>query len=473
MRDRPAWLRIAGAPALGAVLLAALLTLLAAASLAERAHGPEHAHERFFDATWFRALLLMLGVHLLAGASLRFPLTTRRAPLLVAEIGLLLLLAGGIASSFLRVEGTLRIGEGERRSRFTVDEEILLVRNRDRGEGASVELDAALRGGLEPLDRPDVGPLDLAAVEGVDAVEVVRYVPDLVWRDEAVDASEGDPGTAPAALVTVDEPGGAETAWVFAGRETRFGALAATLRTVDDPAALVAEDAPTAGEDGRAPIELLRGPDGALVARLSWPGTPTETVTVEPGTPFDTPWPEKRITVVRPLDRATIARVAVVPADVRPRRAPALRVRLHAAGATEEVWVSKYEPREVALGETTVDVVYADAPRPLGFDLELRSFRVVPYPGGRLPRSFESRVTLIDAATGRSTERVVSMNRPVTFGGLTLTQSSYRREADRAVSVLGVARDPSRPITFAGFVVAALGLIAATVGRLLPTRSGG
>jgi cytochrome c biogenesis protein ResB len=85
-----------------------------------------------------------------------------------------------------------------------------------------------------------------------------------------------------------------------------------------------------------------------------------------------------------------------------------------------------------------------------------------------MPRSYESHITTLDRATGRERSQVVSMNHPVEHGGYTFYQMRMS-EPDR-LSVLGVSRDPGKPIVFTGYMLLLLGMTITLGTRVVEQR---
>lgn len=115
-------------------------------------------------------------------------------------------------------------------------------------------------------------------------------------------------------------------------------------------------------------------------------------------------------------------------------------------------------------------MVYADRPVPLGFAVKLNRFRMGFYPGGERPRSFESHITISDLSSGKNFDRIISMNHPVSYGGYTFYQSSYRYDSGRAISYLSVARDPGQTVVFAGYILTIAGMLTFLVQRAWDRR---
>ncbi len=219
-------------------------------------------------------------------------------------------------------------------------------------------------------------------------------------------------------------------------------------------------------------VEIIRGPGGGIFARFAWEGTPEEVVRLDAGQPVETPWPGRSLTVLRHFTHAKLNTEIVPQEAIRPDRVAAMLVRVRKGEIDEQVWVRRGVSTPVQLGDETAYLVYAGKQHPLGFSVRLDQFRIDYYPGKRQPRSFESRLTFTDQATGLSERRLVSMNHPTTNGGLTFFQSSYEMDRGPTRSVLSVSRDPGMMIVFLGYVGTFLGMLIVLVSRMRDRRHG-
>lgn len=105
---------------LAAALLLILACVLVWATLLESLHGREYADWRIYHSRWFALLLALLGCNAFCAAAIRFPWKWRQAGFVLARIGLLVLLVGGLCTRWSGVEGTVTLFEGERTSQIVV-----------------------------------------------------------------------------------------------------------------------------------------------------------------------------------------------------------------------------------------------------------------------------------------------------------------------------------------------------------------
>lgn len=219
-----------------------------------------------------------------------------------------------------------------------------------------------------------------------------------------------------------------------------------------------------------APLSVLHGPEGKLYARFAFPGRPPVVEELILGEPCQSPWMGRRLTVLRRFDHARTERTVVPRTPARRDRVPAVLLEVTSPPGSERKWLQKGQTHTVAAEGSICDLVYGNKRLPLGFSVTLKDFEIGHYPGTMRPRSFESLITILDPATGRKLHRVVSMNHPVTFGGFTFYQSSYRQDGGRMVSFLSVSRDPGQPLVFAGYVGLLVGMVLVLSRRILDRR---
>ncbi len=109
-------------------------------------------------------------------------------------------------------------------------------------------------------------------------------------------------------------------------------------------------------------------------------------------------------------------------------------------------------------------------PVPLGFTFRLDAFEIDHYPGTQRPAMFRSRVTVTDPNTGVEEQRIIEMNRELSWGGYTFFQSSYQIERGREMSILSVARDPGQNIVFLGYFMLVFGMLVVLFTRIQQRR---
>ena len=98
---------------LAVVVLVLLLVGLATGTIIESASGAEVAGQLVYYAWWFIAIEALLAINVVASIIAYFPWGNARIGYLTTHGALLVILAGALASYFLKVEGRLMLWEGE------------------------------------------------------------------------------------------------------------------------------------------------------------------------------------------------------------------------------------------------------------------------------------------------------------------------------------------------------------------------
>ncbi len=154
----------------------------------------------------------------------------------------------------------------------------------------------------------------------------------------------------------------------------------------------------------------------------------------------------------------------------RETRTPMLLVHWSGGADSGELWVQKFRRVMVPEASGPYMLTYSDKELSLGFRMKLDQFHVGTYPGTGRPRSFESRVTIIDPQSGGTEQRLISMNNPTTYGGYTFYQASYQMGGGQRVSYLSVSRDPGQAPVYAGYFVTLAGMIIVLLTRISDHR---
>jgi len=293
------------------------------------------------------------------------------------------------------------------------------------------------------------------------SLRVLRYLAEARVVGGQLTSVSNEPVN-PAIEVELSGPQGSEKRFAFA-RVPDFQEMHGNVKNAEVKVNLVVPRI----ADQTAPIEILCGPGDAMHVRFSVRNQAAFVQELRPGVPIETPLPDRKLGVLRVFKNSR-ARQTVLPGQSGTGGAtPAILVRLTSGQETTEAWVQKYRSQSVALAGQSYLLDYDDKSVPLGFKVTLDSFRVSNYPGSNRQRSYESRITINDPAAGREESRIISMNRPTSYGRYTFYQSSYRQMGQRHMaSELSVSWDPGQPVVFAGYGLMMAGMLVVLVTRL-------
>jgi len=139
---------------LAVILIVFLAAVLAWATCLEAAKGRECAQWYVYGSQWFTALLMILGVNILAATLVRFPWNRNQSGFVVTHLGLLVLLVGSIQTSLFGIEGQISLAEGERTDRIRVTDRSVITARRHSAQGhTSTELPLGFSIELEQFTR--------------------------------------------------------------------------------------------------------------------------------------------------------------------------------------------------------------------------------------------------------------------------------------------------------------------------------
>lgn len=110
--NRRSLLQLLGSLAIAVPLLIAIAVVLAWGTIYETRFGTASVQRFIYHAWWFQALLAFLAVNLTVSALRRYPWARRHVPFLLAHVGIILILVGGIVGGRFGIEGQLIIPEG-------------------------------------------------------------------------------------------------------------------------------------------------------------------------------------------------------------------------------------------------------------------------------------------------------------------------------------------------------------------------
>ena len=247
-------LRMVGSLWYAAVLLILLLVAMACATVHESTHGTERALSEFYYSWWFKTLLALLALNVLAAVIVRYPFTRRQIGFVVTHAAILVTLAGALVTDRFGVNsGQVGLAEGESTSQFTEPIGTLTVKNRTTGDRTTVDLKSHDFAKFIPVDRPRAPILS----QGDLQVEIAKFIPDSDLSEQVVN---DNPHVRPAVEVSLSESGRDSPTWVFADGPGKLGSLEIVFRAVEDDEefARLMSDRPAdePASDGMVKIEL-------------------------------------------------------------------------------------------------------------------------------------------------------------------------------------------------------------------------
>jgi len=315
------------------------------------------------------------------------------------------------------------------------------------------------------IDRPvaECMALPIAIGDTGMSFRVLRYMPHATVGGGNKIRNVSDEPINPAIEVEIAGPAGTATRLAFA-KFPDFTSMHGDPELADVKVTHVMEES-GGGVPLASPLEIVRGPGGDLYARFSDGRGGFNTKPLTPGEPIATPWQGKKVAVLESFDHARFDQSLEPLTEPRKTRIPGLLVRISSEQSSDTVWLQKHKPMQLTVDGKPFELLYSAKQAPLGFTVRLDNFRVGYYPGTQRPRSFESRVTILDPATAGESSQIISMNHPGRYGEYTLFQSSYDTRGGRTMSVLSVSNDPGQVVVFAGYFLMMGGMLTVVSTR--------
>ncbi len=215
-----------------------------------------------------------------------------------------------------------------------------------------------------------------------------------------------------------------------------------------------------AEQESKRPSLVFYPAEGGLWAYQTTSSKTSSEGLVEIGKTTATGWMDFSFRVDEILDNAVIEK-KVTKSEPHEKGDLAVRVAVYRAGKpVANPWLLLDNP--VSLDGPEGHLVLSVEPKtlPVPFQLLLKDFRKVDYPGTQNPSSFESDVVLEDAAEKKMIHQTISMNRPMDYKGYRIFQSSYIQNTDLGeASVFTVAKNPGITLIYSGACVLFLGVV--------------
>ncbi len=207
--------RLIGSLQIAVVLLVLIAGVLAWGTIYEVRFGTAAVQRFVYTAWWFQALLGFLALNLAVAALQRWPWQRRHLPFVLAHIGIILILIGGIIGGRYGIDGQLIVPEGESSSTLVMPRNVLVVHQPNPGIHQVVPTQFETQAWVhEPRATFPVTLGDRTVRLTVD-----RYYPDAATEEEIAD---GGTEENPAVRLLVEREGLQEEIWLIARDAERF-----------------------------------------------------------------------------------------------------------------------------------------------------------------------------------------------------------------------------------------------------------
>ena len=197
-------------------LLVVIATVLAWGTIYEARFGTAAVQQFVYHSWWFQGLLSFLAVNLAAAALERWPWQRKHLPFLLAHLGIILILVGGILGSRLGLAGQLIIPEGQAERMLQLPTNVLVINEPNPGVARTIPVNFEATAWVHDPHASFHVPIADRSI----AVTVDRYYPDAVVEETVSDDAVEEN---PAVHVVMSQGEEQDEAWLFARDPERFG----------------------------------------------------------------------------------------------------------------------------------------------------------------------------------------------------------------------------------------------------------
>ena len=480
---------------LAVILLAVLIIATAVGTICESRFDAKVARAYVYEAPWFDAWMILLGVNLAAAAFSRYPWKKHHTGFVITHAGIITLLVGAVVGRIWGIEGTMtlfignepsnrlvidqqevRIQEGDQISTFPVE-----IQHRHSHPGKSIPL-GTTAGGWK-VDVTDYAELLLPVSSpqavtqgGAPALQIKLWNAGMTQQvDEWLWPSDPDNRLVDLGMLAVECRRG--TAPLPVQKHASAGSGPAYLQKVST--ASVTE--PNLPPGDRAVIYLAD--DGKLSYYLQNKQGVVSQGNLEPGKPMATGWGNWQMEVAQVMPQAVpstdfkpIPKTTKMPPRQRASLTEGIKVQISRGEEHDEEWLASGWQVELPAAHETLQASYGSKIYPLPISLDLKQFAVERNEGNDSPAGFKSTILVRDAA-GNSATGSCSMNEPMNFPdtfwrrwtGLTykISQASWNPENMKQSSVQ-ILLDPGWLFKWTGSLMVCIGIF--TMFYLRPPR---
>src|SRR3989338_2917683 len=168
--------RFLGSLHIAIVLLISIAGVLAWGTIYETRFGTAAVQRFIYQSWWFQALLGFLALNLAVAALRRYPWQRKHVPFVLAHIGIIPILFGGIIGSRFGIEGQLLIPEGQAERVIETPGNVLVVHQPNPGMHHIIPTKFETQAWVHEPNATIPIPLEGRSIQ----VTVDRYYPDAV-----------------------------------------------------------------------------------------------------------------------------------------------------------------------------------------------------------------------------------------------------------------------------------------------------
>lgn len=426
---------------LAVFIILSIAVITAVGTIIEAKYDSYAAKKLVYDTWYMYSILGLLVLNLLAVMVDRWPWKKRHAAFVLAHIGIIIILGGGLLTMKFGLDGSMRVGIGEDGTFVQTAETDIVVYTSFDGDRYSktFEKEVDFFSHLPTESKPFVIP----AYES--EIRIVDYQKYVLPSRKVMPGQDGKNGAG--LRFQIQNPNVNVIEWLV---QKKPNALATHNF---GPAQIHLGEAP---EKGRGVNEIFITPekDSSLryVVFQKDKEKPMKKGLIKEGDSFD---PGFKMSMQFRVLRYMPAAVEDWDLQTVDRPTPMTTSAVKIVFEGKEHWVLLNDMVKLFQKNAVYLLTYGNRRVEIGFPVKLKNFEVSRYQGTMRAMAYESVVEIPGLG-----ERKISMNEPLKYQGLTFYQSSFQEEMGKPVaSIFSVNHDPGRFWKYLGSLIMTLGIV--------------
>jgi len=430
---------------LAVFVIISLAVIAAVGTIYEARFDAETASQIVYHSFWMYLVLGLLAINLTAVMVDRWPWKMRHTGFVLAHIGIIILLLGGLITQQFGIDGSMYFEIGSQSRWVTVNEKEVSVYSTFDGNRFTDLFHREINFMKKPAkENPIAIPVADGSIEIIDSINYAQLSEKTV---ASVDPLDGG-----AIRFQINNDRMNELQWLVQARNQKtavseFGPLRVMFGSTQSqyPGSNVLALEAVAADAKRNSLKY------AIYKKED--SKPFQLGFIKEGDELPLPWMGFKFKVLRFLPKAHREwEVKEVP---RPTAMTTSAVLVKYK--EQKQWVQLNDIVRFFTPEGAYIVKYGQQRVDIGENLLLKKFSIGRYQGTRRAMAYESVVEVPGLG-----ERLISMNEPLKFNGYTFYQASFQENPQTGqptASILSVNKDPGRGVKYLGSILIVLGII--------------
>jgi cytochrome c-type biogenesis protein CcsB len=443
-----------------AILLFVFAFSIAVATFIEKSAGTEAAQSLIYHAKWFEFLLLLGVINIIAVTVKRKLYRKEKLTVLLSHLSFIVIITGAAFTRYLGKEGIMPIREGQTTSQWYSSQNYITVRLTAKENKKAYSYPVLLS------SRTNIRFRHCYRIDGHRVkIKVRRYFP------QAEKILVPDTAGFPYIHLVSSANNERKEFYLTPGDSIMFGNSPFIFATSNDnnPANNIAVFENERGTlSFTAPYDVLQTSMENQSADTLKAGVVHDLIPMKVHNFKGIP-----VLILQYLPKGIVTAGPSDNPEIQLPSAMNLDVKCDHTSRSMTIWEQETNtntPVGMEIDGLQVLVSYGSRVEVLPFSLTLNDFILKRYPGSESPSWFESDVRLTDPERNISGKHRIYMNHILKYRGYRFYQSSF--DADEKGTLLSINRDgPGTTITYAGYILLALGIVTSLLNRNSRFRS--